>query len=123
MKNIIFEVIHTLLLTKKSASPLLLPTSFSQRAVQALIEQINLFGMSVDKFKRTLRLLLVEHFYDNSYFIMHRAVFDQSSTLAHPHFKSSKFTTSVFRRHEAAIKQRFSENLRVVMSGLGYTEE
>ena len=63
MKNIIFEVINTMLLTKTSPSALLMPLSFSQKAVENLIEMINMYGMSIDKFKRTLRLMLIENLY------------------------------------------------------------
>lgn len=72
MKNIIFEVMHTILLTKKSPSSLALPLTFSQMTIKNLIESINLYGMSVDKFKRTLRLMLAEHFYLNEYFFVHK---------------------------------------------------
>jgi hypothetical protein len=42
---------------------LLMPLSFSQKAVENLIEMINMYGMSIDKFKRTLRLMLIENLY------------------------------------------------------------
>lgn len=113
MKNIIFEVIHMLLMTKKSATPLLMPTSLSQSAIQALIEQINLYGMSVDKFKRTLRLILVEHFYNNPFFLMHKSVLDHDQETRKPDskrdFKSSKFTQRIFLQNEDQIKKRFAD--------------
>ena len=71
MKNIIFEVINVMLLTKTSPSALLMPLSFSQKAIENLIEMINMYGMSIDKFKRTLRLMLIENLYDNPYYFVH----------------------------------------------------
>lgn len=71
MKNIIFEVINVMLLTKRSPSQLLMPLTFSQQLIENLIETINLYGMSIDKFKRTLRLILIENMYQNPYYFVH----------------------------------------------------
>lgn len=73
MKTIIFEVINEMLLTKKSPSKCLMPMTFSTSVIENLIESINLYGMSIDKFKRTLRLILVENIYSNPFFFVHEA--------------------------------------------------
>ena len=54
MKNIIFEVINMLLLSFDT------PLTFSNEVICNLIEQLNLFGMSINKFKRILRLLITD---------------------------------------------------------------
>lgn len=37
------------------------PLTFSQDVIQNLIEQMNIFGTSVDKFRRILKLLIIEY--------------------------------------------------------------
>lgn len=67
MKNIIFEVIYKMLMTTKNV------LSFEPKVIQSLIETINLFGMSVDKFKRILKVLLSEHIYKiRDYSFLHK---------------------------------------------------
>ena len=57
MKNIIFEVIYKMLQTTKNV------LCFEPKVICSLIETINLFGMSVEKFKRILKVLLSEHLF------------------------------------------------------------
>jgi len=71
MKNIIFEVINKMLLAYNSPSSLLMPLTFSQSAIENWVETINLYGMSIDKFKRTLRLMLIENMFSNPYYFVH----------------------------------------------------
>ena len=54
MKNIIFQVINKMLTTKFQH------LTFHQDVIANLIEQLNLFGMSVEKFKRIMKLLITE---------------------------------------------------------------
>ena len=49
----------------------MMPLTFSHKVIENLIETINLYGMSVEKFKRTLQLILVENMYENSYYFVH----------------------------------------------------
>ena len=71
MKNIIFEVIEMMLLTTRSPSELLVPLTFNQRVVKHLVELINIYGMSIGKFKRVLKLVLLENLYANPYYFVH----------------------------------------------------
>ena len=57
MKNILFEVIYKLLLDRNSV------LAFEPTVIQSIIQTVNLFGMSMDKFKRILRTLIAEHIY------------------------------------------------------------
>ena len=57
MKNIIFEVVFKMLLTTKNI------LMFEPKVICSLIETINLFGMSVEKFKRIIKVLIAEHIY------------------------------------------------------------
>lgn len=67
MKNIIFEVIFKMLGNINSIMV------FEPLVVQQLIETINLFGMSVDKFKRILKVTIAEHiFADEDFFYLHK---------------------------------------------------
>lgn len=52
MRNIIFEVIYQMLLSKEQA------LTFDQDAIASLVENINLYGMSVEKFRRMLKMML-----------------------------------------------------------------
>ena len=70
MKNIIFEVINIMLLTKEQ------PLTFDQDVICNLIEQLNLFGMSVEKFKRILKLIIAEFVYSNKYVLVHDVITD-----------------------------------------------
>jgi hypothetical protein len=49
----------------------MMPLTFSQKSIENLIETINLYGMSIDKFKRTLRLILVENMFSNPFYFVH----------------------------------------------------
>lgn len=88
MKNIILEVIDQMLLTKRSPSQILMPLTFSQKLIENLVETINLYGMSVNKFRRTLRLILVENFFANHFYFVHEIAISSSGD-----FKSSKFNS------------------------------
>lgn len=70
MKNIIFEVIYKMLMSRDS---LLL---FEPAIIQQFIQTINLFGMSVDKFRRMLKVLVAEHVFSNDdFFFLYLADF------------------------------------------------
>ena len=96
MKNIIFEVINVMLLTKTSPSALLMPLSFSQKAIENLIEMINMYGMSIDKFKRTLRLMLIENIYDNPYCFVHLVCLENKKL----QFRQAQFDKKVLVQHK-----------------------
>ncbi len=66
MKNIIFEVIYYLILETSTI------LTFNHNVVAHLVELINLYGMSINKFKRILRILLTEFFLNNEFFYVHK---------------------------------------------------
>ena len=68
MKNIIFEVVYRLLLDPHIALTL------EDEVVRQLVETANLFGLSVLKFKRLLKLLLAEFFLRNDLFFVHQSL-------------------------------------------------
>lgn len=53
MKNNIVQVVNHMLLSMDSST-----LSFNSDVISNLVEQINLYGMSVSKFRRMLKLLL-----------------------------------------------------------------
>jgi hypothetical protein len=65
MKNIIFEVVFKMLQTTENI------LMFEPKVICSMIETINLFGMSVDKFKRIIKVLISEHLFkmDDFYFL------------------------------------------------------
>ena len=67
MKNIIFEVINVMLTAKDC------PLTYGQDVIQHLTQSMNMYGMSVAKFKRMLKLLLADFFYDNKHFFVHNS--------------------------------------------------
>lgn len=54
-----------MLLTKES------PLTFSPDVISNLIEQLNIYGTSVDKFRRILKLMIMEFVYSNNHFLVH----------------------------------------------------
>ena len=96
MKNIIFQVIDKALITTKSPSNLMMPLTFSQKTIENLIETINLYGMSVEKFKRTLQLILVENMFTNSYYFVHLACFPEDT----PAYSESRFEKKALLAHK-----------------------
>ena len=96
MKNIIFQVIDKALITTKSPSKLMMPLTFSQKTIENLIETINLYGMSVEKFKRTLQLILVENMFTNSYYFVHLACFPEDT----PAYSESRFEKKALLAHK-----------------------
>jgi len=54
-----------MLLTKKS------PLCFSHEVIANLIEQLNIFGTSIDKFRRMLKLMVVEFVYGSPHLSIH----------------------------------------------------
>lgn len=55
MKSIIFDVIYQILMAKDTL------LTFEPQVIQSLIQTINLFGMSVEKFRRIIKILITEH--------------------------------------------------------------
>lgn len=45
---------------------------FSGSVVKQLVESINIYGFSVQKFKRTLKMLLTQHFFENPLVYVHQ---------------------------------------------------
>jgi hypothetical protein len=96
MKNIIFQVIDKALITTTSPSKLMMPLTFSQKTIENLIETINLYGMSVEKFKRTLQLILVENLYNNPYYFVHQACLPDNT----PAYSESRFEKKALLAHK-----------------------
>ena len=67
MKQIIFDAIYHMLLTKQS------PLTFSSEVISNLIEQLNIYGTSIDKFRRILKLIIIEFVYQNKHIHVHKA--------------------------------------------------
>ena len=68
MKNIIFEVIYRMLFSTDNF------LIFEPSVINNFIQTINLFGMSVDKFRRMVKTLICEHIYDDQdFFYVHMA--------------------------------------------------
>lgn len=65
MKNIILQVIQKILLGQETA------LIYSHSVIKNLVESINIYGFSVHKFKRTLKLLLTQHFSQNPLVYLH----------------------------------------------------
>lgn len=65
MKNIIFEVIYMLIMQADT------PITFNYTTYAKLIETINLNGMSINKFKRILRILITDFFFFNELYFVH----------------------------------------------------
>ena len=68
MKQIIFQAIYVMLLTKDS------PLNFSHEVISNLIEQLNIYGTSIDKFRRMIKLMIVEYVYKNDHLPIHFAL-------------------------------------------------
>ena len=68
MKQIIFQAIYVMLLTKES------PLNFSHEVISNLIEQLNIYGTSIDKFRRMIKLMIVEYVYKNDHLPIHFAL-------------------------------------------------
>ncbi len=65
MKNIIFEVIKSIIISNDYA------LTFDQQVISSMIESINLYGMSIQKFRRILRMLMAQFFFENDLFFIH----------------------------------------------------
>ena len=65
MKNIIFEVIYMLILNTTTA------ITMDYDVVDNIIEIINVNGMSLNKFRRILRMLITDFFLFNEFFYVH----------------------------------------------------
>lgn len=66
------------------------------------MDTLNLFGMSIDKFKRTLRLILVENFYSNAYYFVHKVCLKNA-----PHFAQSTFDKKVLVKQKDELLKHF----------------
>ena len=62
MKRILLEVIYRLLKSKRSIY------MFGQNFLKAIIENIQVYGLSLEKFKRIIHYLLASKFNENEYF-------------------------------------------------------
>lgn len=65
MKNIIFMVIDKMLLSNSEC------LCFDHDVISNLVESINLYGMSINKFKRMLRMILSDFFRTCEHFYIH----------------------------------------------------
>lgn len=66
MKNIIFMVIDKMLLSNSDC------LCFDHDVINNLVESINLYGMSISKFKRMMRMVLSEFFRNCEHFYIHK---------------------------------------------------
>ncbi len=108
MKNIIFEVINELIMNPS-------PITFGHDVVQNIIEIINLNGMSINKFKRILRILLTDFFYYNEFFYIHST---EIGLFSHSEFMKQlnnqlmdniKTKITQYYKDEAQFKELFNE--------------
>ena len=106
MKNIIFEVINIMLLTKEQ------PLTFDQDVICSLIEQLNLFGMSVEKFKRILKLIIAEFVHSNKYVLVHDIITDMKE----PKNKKSNSMLTMSMKKEPDQKLFKSIETKVIRS-------
>lgn len=68
MKQIIFQAIYMMLLTKLS------PLKFSHEVIANLVEQLNIYGTSIDKFRRMLKLMIIEFVHQSKHLNVHVAL-------------------------------------------------
>jgi hypothetical protein len=108
MKNIIFQVIDRALITTTSPSKLLMPLTFSQKTIENLIETINLYGMSVEKFKRTLQLILVENIFASGYYFVHTACIPDNT----PAYSESEFEKKALLAYNVGLVEIFARGLK-----------
>jgi hypothetical protein len=108
MKNIIFQVIDKALITTKSPSKLMMPLTFSQKTIENLIETINLYGMSVEKFKRTLQLILVENIFASGYYFVHMACLPDDT----PVYSESEFEKKALVACKGGLVEIFARGLK-----------
>ena len=73
MKNIIFEVIYKLIMSPKFIF------HYDTEFIENIVEIINLYGMSVMKFKRILRMVFAEFFLKNEFFFVHNDIIELMS--------------------------------------------
>ena len=111
MKTIIFEVINEMLLTKKSPSKCLMPMTFSTAVIENLIETINIYGMSIEKFKRTLRLIMVENIYYSPFFFVHQACINAAKVRIG--FESPKFSQKVLVAKRQELINEFQNTFKM----------
>lgn len=86
----------------------MMPLTFSQKTIENLIETINLYGMSVEKFKRTLQLILVENMFTNSYYFVHQICFSKDT----PAYSESKFEKSALLLGQNGLIESFARGLK-----------
>ena len=73
MKNIIFEVIYKLIMSPKFIF------HYDTEFIENIVEIINLYGMSVMKFKRILRMVFAEFFLKNEFYFVHNDIIELMS--------------------------------------------
>lgn len=89
-----------MLLTIKSPSKLMMPITFSQKAIENMIETINMYGMSINKFKRTLRTILIENIYSNPYYFVHQVCLEQADSVD---YASSEFDKKILEKYKGPL--------------------
>ncbi|CDW86884.1 UNKNOWN [Stylonychia lemnae] len=85
MKNIIFEVIYKLILSDQFIF------TYDVEVIQNLVEIINVYGMSVMKFKRILKYLMAEFFLRHELFFIHDV---QIGLLSEKNFQDTRMALS-----------------------------
>ena len=64
-----------MLLSKKT------PLTFSHEVISNLIEQLNIYGTSVDKFRRILKLIIIEFVHSSPHFLVHKILMEKESEI------------------------------------------
>lgn len=77
MKKILLEVIYRLLKSDKT------PYIFGPHFLKFIIQNIQVYGMSLEKFRRIIHYLLANHFYLNDYFFTNKLFDDNMSDKEH----------------------------------------
>ncbi len=83
-----------------------MPITFSHKAIENIIETINMYGMSINKFKRTLRTLLIENIYSNPYYFVHQVCLEQADSVD---YASSAYDKKILENCKGQIIYKFAK--------------
>jgi len=79
--------------------------------IENLVETINLYGMSINKFKRTLKLILVENLFANPLYFVHEVCLDLKIG-----FEKSQFRRKVLINNKDFLIKKFEQKLKMIYS-------
>ena len=89
-----------MLLTKES------PLMFSPEVISNLIEQLNIYGTSVDKFRRILKLMIMEFVHSNNHYLVHQCFNNKLINVSYNKIKVEKYLEKL-RKKLLEIKDPF----------------